>query len=91
MKVTAFVDVLSHWCLAAQPALDALRATLAEDVELEVLLAPLADGGPTGNSNAAEQWYYKRGTLAYGRELDPAWCEDESTSTWHANAAVAAG
>ncbi len=46
MKVIAFVDVLSHWCLAAQPALDALRATLADDVELEIVLAPLADGAP---------------------------------------------
>ncbi|HEX3464236.1 MAG TPA: hypothetical protein VHS78_09350 [Candidatus Elarobacter sp.] len=35
MKVTAFVDVLSHWCLAAQPALDALRATLADDLAVE--------------------------------------------------------
>jgi protein-disulfide isomerase-like protein with CxxC motif len=91
MKVIAFVDVLSHWCLAAQPALDALRAMLAEDVDLEVLLAPVGDGKPAGNTNAAEAWYYKRGTLAYGRELDPAWCEDEATTTWHANAAVAAG
>jgi len=91
MKVTAFVDVLSHWCLAAQPALDALRATLADDVELEVLFAPVGDGTPVGFSNALESWFYTRGTLAYGRELDPAWCENEQTTTWHANAAVAAG
>ena len=91
MKVTAFVDVLSHWCLAAQPALDALRATLANDVELEVLLAPTGDGAPVGFSNALESWFYTRGTLAYGCELDPAWCEDAQTTSWHANAAVAAG
>jgi protein-disulfide isomerase-like protein with CxxC motif len=90
MKVTAFHDVLSHWCLAAQPALDALRATLADDVALEVVFAPVADGPPVGFTHAAEAWFYTRGTLAYGTVLDPSWCEDETTGTWHANAAVAA-
>jgi hypothetical protein len=90
MKVTAFVDVLSHWCLAAQPALDALRATLADDVAVDVVIAPLGDDLPVGFTNAAESWFYTRGTLAYGTKLDPSWCEDETTSTWHANAAVAA-
>jgi hypothetical protein len=88
MKVTAFVDVLSHWCLAAQPALDALRATLADDVALEIVLAPL---GNVGFTHEKEAWFYTRGTVAYGRELDPAWCEGVETTTWHANAAVAAG
>jgi protein-disulfide isomerase-like protein with CxxC motif len=91
MKVTAFVDVLSHWCLAAQPALDALRATLADDVELEVVIAPLGDGAPVGFTHAQEAWFYTRGTLAYGTALNAAWCEDAQTTTWHANAAVAAG
>ncbi|GAC1615222.1 MAG: hypothetical protein NVS4B13_09640 [Candidatus Elarobacter sp.] len=91
MKVTAFVDVLSHWCLAAQPALDALRAMLARDVALEIVLAPLGDGAPVGFTHEAEAWFYTRGALAYGRELDPAWCEGPDTTTWHANAAVAAG
>jgi predicted DsbA family dithiol-disulfide isomerase len=91
MKVTAFVDVLSHWCLAAQPAIDALRATLADDVELEIVHAPLGDGAPAGVTHEAEAWFYTRGTLAYGRELDPGWCEGLQTTTWHANAAVAAG
>jgi protein-disulfide isomerase-like protein with CxxC motif len=88
MKVTAFVDVLSHWCLAAQPALDALRATLADDVALEIVLAPL---GNVAFTHEKEAWFYTRGTLAYGRELDAAWCEGVETTTWHANAAVAAG
>ena len=91
MKVTAYVDVLSHWCLAAQPAVDALRAMLADDVGLEVVLAPLADGAPVGFTHAQEAWFYTRGTLAYGTELDASWCEDAETTTWHANAAVAAG
>ncbi|MBV8751157.1 MAG: DsbA family protein [Candidatus Eremiobacteraeota bacterium] len=87
MKVTAFVDVLSHWCLAAQPALDALRASLADDASVEVVHAPL---GVTGFSSAQEAWFYRRGTLAYGAALRPAWCENTETTTWHANAAVAA-
>jgi predicted DsbA family dithiol-disulfide isomerase len=90
MKVTAFIDVLSHWCLAAQPALAALHATLADEVELEVVLAPVADGEPVGFSNELESWFYRRGTLAYGTALTAAWCEHAQTSTRHANAAVAA-
>jgi 2-hydroxychromene-2-carboxylate isomerase len=90
MKVTAFVDVLSHWCLAAQPAIVALRQTLADDVELELVFAPIGDGAPVGFSNELESWFYRRGTLAYGTKLDASWCEDEHTVTWHANAAVAA-
>jgi hypothetical protein len=90
MKVIVFVDVLSHWCLAALPALDALRGTLADDVALEVVIAPVDDGAPVGYTNALEAWFYTRGTLAYGTVLDAAWCEDETTGTWHANAAVAA-
>jgi 2-hydroxychromene-2-carboxylate isomerase len=90
MKVTAFVDVLSHWCLAALPAFAALDGTLADDVALEVVIAPVGDGSPVGFTNAAEAWFYTRGTLAYGIVLDPSWCEDETTATWHANAAVAA-
>jgi protein-disulfide isomerase-like protein with CxxC motif len=91
MKVTAFVDVLSHWCLAAQPAFEALRATLADDVAFEIVLAPLGDGAPVGFTNEQESWFYQRGTLAYGRVLNAAWCEGVDTTTWHANAAVAAG
>lgn len=91
MKVTAFLDVLSHWCLAAQPALDALRATLADDVQLDIVLAPVAGEAPMGFTNAQESWFYTRGTLAYGTELDASWCEGPETTTWHANAAIAAG
>ncbi|HEX3671086.1 MAG TPA: DsbA family protein, partial [Candidatus Cybelea sp.] len=82
MKVTAFIDVLSHWCLAAQPALNALHETLADDVEFEVVFAPIAGGAPVGFSNELESWFYRRGTLAYGTKLDASWCEDENTATW---------
>ena len=90
MQITAFVDVLSHWCLAAQPTLSALRHTLADDVELEVVLAPLGDGQPVGFTHAQEAWFYRRGTLAYGTALKADWCENPDTTTWHANAAAAA-
>jgi 2-hydroxychromene-2-carboxylate isomerase len=91
MKVTAFVDVLSHWCLAAQPALHALRHALDVDVQLDLVLAPVAGGVPMGYTHELESWFYRRGTLAYGAQLTAAWCEGPETSTWHANAAVAAG
>jgi protein-disulfide isomerase-like protein with CxxC motif len=90
MQVTAFVDVLSHWCLAASPALVALRETLAEDSRMAVVFAPIGDGAPAGFTNAQETWFYRRGSFAYGRDLCAAWCEGPDTSTWHANAAVVA-
>jgi 2-hydroxychromene-2-carboxylate isomerase len=90
MKITAFVDVLSHWCLAAYPALAGLAETIAEDVTLDVHFAPIADGAPLGVPPDHEVWYYGRGALAYGRRLTSAWYEDAKTTTWHANAAVAA-
>lgn len=90
MQVTAFVDVLSHWCLAANPALAALEATLADDVRLEIVIAPLSEGQPVGFTHEQEAWFYRRGTLAYGTALAATWCEGVETSTWHANAATAA-
>ena len=90
MKVTAFVDVLSHWCFASYPVLDALRATLAPDVELEIVFAPAFGNAPVPMTHEEEARYYRRGTLAYGAALSCAWCEGAQSSTWHANAAVAA-
>jgi protein-disulfide isomerase-like protein with CxxC motif len=90
MQITAFIDVLSHWCLAATPALEALSATLADDLELEIVIAPLADGAPIGFDPEAERWYYRRGTLAYGTTLTSAWYESREVRTWFANQAVAA-
>jgi predicted DsbA family dithiol-disulfide isomerase len=90
MKVTAFVDVLSHWCYAAYPALEALRTTIAQDVEVEIVFAPAFGNANVPVSREAEVWFYERGALAYGRELTSAWCEGKQSSTWHANAAVLA-
>jgi predicted DsbA family dithiol-disulfide isomerase len=90
VKVTAFVDVLSHWCYASYPALEGLRATLADDVQLEIVFAPAFGRGNVPMSHDAEAWFYERGSLAYGTALSCAWCEGTQSSTWHANAAVAA-
>ncbi len=89
MKVTAFVDVLSHWCLAAYPAVTALAGMLAEDVEFELLPAPIRGTAPLPYSAETEAWFFDRGALAYGRRLSSAWYEQGETS-WHANAAVVA-
>jgi predicted DsbA family dithiol-disulfide isomerase len=90
MKVTAFVDVLSHWCYASYPALEALRATIAQDVDVEIVFAPAFGNANVPFPREAEVWFYERGALAYGRELTAAWYEGRQSSTWHANAAVLA-
>jgi len=84
MKATAIFDVLSHWCLAAWPAFEALR----ESTETELRLAPILNGFPMGVPAEQEAWYYRRGSLAYGMTLRSDWYEDVRTTTLYANAAV---
>lgn len=85
MKVTMFIDVVSHWCLVGVPAAQAL---VDRGVDLEVVYAPLKDGAPLGFTNEMESWFYKRGTIAYDVELIPAWCEGPQIGSWAANAAA---
>lgn len=87
MRATVFIDVLSHWCLVAVPAVQTL---IERGIDVEVVLAPLADGKALGMRPEQEAWFYTRGTRAYGLELKADWYETDSTTTWHANAAVAA-
>jgi hypothetical protein len=88
MRAVVVLDALSHWCLLAMDAVDALAQL---GVSVEIVLAPVAEGKPMGTSREKEAWFYRRGTLAHGRVLRSDWCEGEQTSTWHANAAVLAG
>jgi len=83
VRAVMFVDVLSHWCLAAIPAARAL-AELTPNVE--IVYAPLKDGEANGATAEEERWYYKRGALAYGRQMRSDWCEGPQTRTWFANA-----
>lgn len=87
MRATIFIDVLSHWCLAAVPAVQALYE---RGIEVDVAFAPIGDGKPMGMRHDQEAWFYTRGTHAYGLVLKADWYENEQTTTWHANAAVAA-
>jgi 2-hydroxychromene-2-carboxylate isomerase len=86
MKVTAIFDILSHWCLAAWPAYEAAR----EHAPATLLLAPILNGFPMGVPPEHEQWFYRRGSLAYNMTLKPDWYEDDRTTTLYANAAVVA-
>ncbi len=85
MKATMFIDVVSHWCLVAVPAAQAL---VELGIDLEVVYAPLKDGAPLGFTNEMESWFYQRGTVAYNKEFIAAWCEGPQISSWSANAAA---
>jgi hypothetical protein len=85
VKATMFVDVVSHWCLVAIPA---AQAIVDLGIGLEVVYAPLNDGAPLGFTNEMEVWAYKRGTGAYNKEFNAAWCEGPHISSWAANAAA---
>lgn len=80
-----FVDVLSHWCLVAVPA---ARALVDLGIGVELVYAPLKDGAPLGFTYEMEAWFYKRGTAAYNKQLNAAWCEGPHIGTWAANAAA---
>ena len=88
MRATVFVDVLSHWCLAAIPA---IRVLTDLTPNVEIVLAPLHDGGAVGYSNDVMRWYLKRGSMAYGREMRGDWCEGPEATTWFANAITMVG
>lgn len=88
MRATLFVDVLSHWCLAAMPAVHAL-ADLTPNVE--IVYCPVNNGEPMGVSAQAERWFYSRGALAYGRTMRSDWYESDTTTTWFANAVAYVG
>ncbi len=88
MRATVFVDVLSHWCLAAMPAAQALHDLIPD---FEIAFAPLKDGEALGFTKEMETWFYERGARAYGRTLVSAWCESPQTRTWFANAAALVG
>lgn len=85
MKATMFVDVVSHWCLVAIPAAEAL---VDEGVNVEVVYAPLKDGAPLGFTYEMEHWFYQRGSRAYNRQLRADWCENPTIGSWAANAAA---
>lgn len=85
MKAEVYIDVVSHWCLVAVPAMEALREM---GVPVEIVYAPLNNGEPIGFTSDVESWFYKRGALAYGRDLKPDWCEGPEVGSWHANASA---
>ena len=89
MKVTAFFDVLSHWCLAAWPAFERARTEVGTG-SVDLLLAPIHNGFPMGLPAEQERWFYTRGTRAYGMNLRADWYENDRTTTLWANAAVVA-
>lgn len=89
MKVTAFFDVLSHWCLAAWPAFERARTEVGAD-NVDLLLAPVHNGFSIGFPAEQERWFYTRGTRAYGMTLRADWYENDRTTTLWANAAVVA-
>jgi 2-hydroxychromene-2-carboxylate isomerase len=89
MKATVIFDVLSHWCVAAWPAYEALAEKLGSS-NVELLMAPVHNGFSPGYTPETLAWFFKRGTRAYGTVLRSDWYESNTTTTLWANAAVVA-
>lgn len=89
MKATAIFDVLSHWCVAAWPAYEALSEKLGSS-NVDLSIAPVHNGFPPGYTPETLAWYFNRGTRAYGTVLRSDWYESNTTTTLWANAAVVA-
>jgi predicted DsbA family dithiol-disulfide isomerase len=88
VKATFFIDVLSHWCLAAWPAVEAAAEAIGRE-NVEVVFAPI-ETGLDDVTPECEAWFYRRGTLVYDMRLCSDWYELAGTTTVFANAAVAA-
>jgi predicted DsbA family dithiol-disulfide isomerase len=88
VKATFFIDVLSHWCLAAWPAVEAAAKAIGRE-NIDLAFAPI-ETGLDDVTPEREAWFYRRGTLAYDMRLRSDWYEQPGTTTVYANAAVAA-
>jgi len=88
VAVEAVIDVLSHWCYVALPAIE--RLAQDERVELSVKFAPINNGEPLRFSVEWEKWHYRRGTNVYGEVLRSDWFEGPATTTYAINAACLA-
>jgi predicted DsbA family dithiol-disulfide isomerase len=59
IKITYYLDVISSWCLWAEPAWAELKQRYAREVEFAWKIA-LCDAGGLPVSAAQEDWFYRR-------------------------------
>jgi predicted DsbA family dithiol-disulfide isomerase len=78
MKVTYYLDVISSWCLWAEPAWEDLKQRFAGQVEFAWKIA-LCDASGLPATAAEEAWYYRRsGTVMRSPfMLNTGWFEPE--------------
>lgn len=90
MKITAYVDVLSLWCLYAERSLDRVRARFGERVVFDWRLSLIRGENPLGYTKEEGAWFYRRGRYITGETLSDSWMAGKEMGTLDANVAVEA-
>ncbi len=86
VELVYYLDVMSSWCLYAEPNLEKLRHRYAPRLGYDWRISLITD---LAGSRERVEWFYKRSGSISGLHLNPAWCQ-ESVSTLDANLAAEA-
>lgn len=90
VRLTYYLDVLSSWCLVAEPALGRLRQECGERLAYDWRIAILFEKQAMGYSRETCDWYYSRTASISGTKLNAAWRESVADTTVPANLAAEA-
>jgi predicted DsbA family dithiol-disulfide isomerase len=90
MKATFYIDVLSSWCLWAEPAWDELKTRFAGQVKFDWKIA-LINPGDLPVTREECLWYYRRSATVMGSKtvLNADWFEPERRGDYRAPNLVA--
>lgn len=90
MQVTYYLDVLSSWCLWAEPAWDEIKARFAGRVTFDWKIA-LMNPADVPRTREESAWYYRRSAAIMRSKtiLNPDWLEPERQGDYRAPNLVA--
>ena len=90
IRLVYYLDVMSSWCLYAEPAIEAVRRIFGADLEFDWRIAWINDGAPLNYTPAQLAWYYRRSGSVSGIKLNPAHMKSTADSTRWPNLAAQA-
>jgi predicted DsbA family dithiol-disulfide isomerase len=80
VKLFHYLDVMSSWCLYAEPHVDHLRQKYGSRLSYDWRIALITENMPGGNTRQQVEWFYKRSGSISGVHLNPDWCQGPHTT-----------
>ncbi len=90
VRLTYYLDVLSSWCLVAEPALARLRQECGDRLAYDWRIAILFEKQAMGYGRETCDWYYARTASISGTRLNAEWRDTAEDTTVPANLAAEA-